>query len=100
MTLNDPTGRLMRWLLRLLEFDYEIMYRPGRVHQLSDTLSRLMYYGEDDDDSDIDYELPTFPVGKEATVEDILHVFHVVTQRQTRQQTQATKGTDAQQKTK
>ena len=34
MTLNDPTGRLMRWRLRLLEFDYEIVYRPGRVHQV------------------------------------------------------------------
>ena len=26
MTLNNPTGRLMRWRLRLLEFGYEILY--------------------------------------------------------------------------
>ena len=72
MTLNDPTGRLMRWRLRLLEFAYEVVYRPGRFHQVPDALSRLKR-GEDDG-SDIDDELPTFPVGKEATVEDILHV--------------------------
>ena len=85
MTLNDPTGRLMRWRLRLLEFDYEILYRPGRVHQVPDALSRLRRNEDSDDESDIDDELPTFPVGKPATVEDILHVVQAVTRSRTRQ---------------
>ena len=42
MTTNDPRGRLMRWRLRLMEFDYEIVYRPGRVHQVPEALSRLL----------------------------------------------------------
>ena len=35
-TLNDSSGRLMRWRLRLSEFDFEIQYRPGPVHQVPD----------------------------------------------------------------
>ena len=58
-----------------------------------------MHDGEEEDDSEIDDELPTFPVGMEATVEDILHVVQVVTRSQTRQQTQAIKEKDAQQNT-
>ena len=56
-----------------------------------------MHDSEENDESDIDYELPTFPIGKEATVENILHVVQVVTRRQTRQQTQEVKENDAQQ---
>ena len=41
MMLNDPTGGLMRWRLRLIEFDYEVMYRPGSVHKVPDALSLL-----------------------------------------------------------
>ena len=29
LILTDPSGRLMRWRLRLSEFDFEIHYRPG-----------------------------------------------------------------------
>ena len=47
MTLNDPIGRLMRWRLRFIDFDYEVVYGPGRVHQVPDSLSRLER-GEDD----------------------------------------------------
>ena len=38
ITTNDPQGRLMRLRLRLMEFDYEIMYRPERVYQVPDAL--------------------------------------------------------------
>lgn len=40
-TLSDPHGRHMRWRLRLMKFDFEILYRPGLVHQVPDALSRL-----------------------------------------------------------
>ena len=32
----------MRWWLRLSEFELEIIYRTGRVHQVPDALSRLI----------------------------------------------------------
>ena len=58
LTLSDPSGRMMRWRLRLYEFDFEIQYRPGRVHQVPDALSRLITPGSDP--KPVDDEIPTF----------------------------------------
>lgn len=41
MSIDDPTGQLMRWRLRLSLFDFSIIYRPGRKHQVPDDISRL-----------------------------------------------------------
>ena len=60
LTVNDPTGRLMHWSLRLMEFDYEILYRLGRVHQVPDAFSRLLQPDNDDDDDEVDDEILTF----------------------------------------
>ena len=58
LTLSDPLGRLMRWRLRLSEFDFEIQYRPGRVHQVPEALSGLITPGSDP--KPFDDEIPTF----------------------------------------
>ena len=41
LTLTNPNGRLARWNLKLLEYDFEEVTRPGRLHSLPDALSRL-----------------------------------------------------------
>jgi RNase H-like domain found in reverse transcriptase len=38
---SDAQGRLARWSLRLLEFDYEVQYHPGALHHGADMMSRL-----------------------------------------------------------
>ena len=38
--LKNPTGRLARWVLELLEYDYEIVYRKGSLNYAPDALSR------------------------------------------------------------
>ena len=48
----------MRWRLRLSDFDFEIQYRPGRVHQVPDALSCLISPGSDP--KPMDDEIPTF----------------------------------------
>ena len=35
-----PNGKLARWLLRLEEFDYEVIHKPGHLMQHVDALSR------------------------------------------------------------
>ena len=40
MNIKEPTGRLMRWSLLLQEYDIAIGYRPGKMNQNADSLSR------------------------------------------------------------
>ncbi|CDF34348.1 unnamed protein product [Chondrus crispus] len=42
---------LTRWRLRLAEYDFTIQYRPGRVHQVPDALSRLVSPKNDEFDA-------------------------------------------------
>lgn len=39
--VKDCTGRLYRWSIKLQEYDYEIIYKPGRSHVNVDALSRI-----------------------------------------------------------
>lgn len=39
--LKNPTGRLARWSLSLLEYDFEILHRKGAMHHVPDALSRI-----------------------------------------------------------
>ena len=38
---QEPKGRLGRWAIALSEFEYEVRYKPGRVNNNADALSRL-----------------------------------------------------------
>ncbi len=40
-SVSDKTQRLCRWSIDLQEFDFDIIYRPGKQHQNADALSRL-----------------------------------------------------------
>ncbi|KAJ8290828.1 hypothetical protein GJAV_G00018050 [Gymnothorax javanicus] len=48
MSRPDPTGRLARWCLRLQEFDFHIIYKPGKAYNIPDALSRNPVEGGDD----------------------------------------------------
>ena len=39
--VNKPqvSGRLTRWLLLFLEFDFKVIYKPGKTHGVADALS-------------------------------------------------------------
>jgi hypothetical protein len=39
--VKDPSSRLLRWRLKLEEFDYRIVYKPGSMNINADVLSRI-----------------------------------------------------------
>lgn len=63
MSLTESSARLKGWSLRLADFDFTIQYRPGRVHHVPDTLSRLIMpvgYSQPQVDDDVPvYKPPT-----------------------------------------
>ena len=58
MSVSDPSGRLMRWRLRLSEFDYDVEYKKARLNKQADALSRLETLGETE--PFVDDEIPCF----------------------------------------
>ena len=54
-TLKDSYGRLGRWMMLLQDFQFEVVYRPGRLNGNADALSRCqtvntIFTSSDDDD--------------------------------------------------
>lgn len=41
MSLKEPNSKLVRWRLRLEEFDYEVIYKKGKLNTNADALSRI-----------------------------------------------------------
>lgn len=41
MSLKEPTSKLIRWQLKLEEYDYEITYKKGTKNANADALSRV-----------------------------------------------------------
>ena len=40
-TMKQPAGRMGRWLHAISQFDFEVVYKPGRLHTDADALSRI-----------------------------------------------------------
>lgn len=39
-SVKDPTSRLVRWRLKLAEYEYEVIYKAGKANENADALSR------------------------------------------------------------
>jgi len=76
-SVKDPTSRLLRWRLRLAEYEYTVMYKAGKANLNADALSRnpapapilpiinVQNPGDSDSDSSLfnakSYQPPTLP---------------------------------------
>lgn len=41
ISLKDPGSRLTRWTIKLSEYDFEVIHKPGKSNQNADALSRI-----------------------------------------------------------
>lgn len=46
--MTDASSRLTQWRLRLSDFEYDVIYRPGVKHLVADALSQILTNGTDD----------------------------------------------------
>jgi hypothetical protein len=63
MTCKEPAGRLHRWALTLQEFDFEVVYRPGRENSVTDALSRGPVQADDAEGAEAETEEKVPPSG-------------------------------------
>ena len=59
LIIDDPSGRLIRWRLRLAEYDFQVKYKKGKINTQADAVPRLNTAAETivHDDSD---DIPVF----------------------------------------
>jgi hypothetical protein len=51
--LKEPGSRLVRWRLKLEEYDYEIEYKPGKINSNADALSRITVSNNNDNNHEL-----------------------------------------------
>lgn len=49
-SLKDPNSKLLRWRIRLEEFDYQIFYKKGKLNTNADALSRIELHTKETND--------------------------------------------------
>ncbi|KAI5716006.1 hypothetical protein M8J77_025889 [Diaphorina citri] len=47
INLKEPSSKLVRWRLKLEEYDYEIEYKPGKQNSNADALSRIEIHNDE-----------------------------------------------------
>lgn len=74
MSLKDPNSRLVKWRLKLEEFNYQVIYKKCKDNCVADALSRIEIHtnevDSDDDNSDLLSILPQVDANEELSPED------------------------------
>ena len=56
LTIQEPSGRLIRWRLRLAQCDFEVLYKKGKINTQADALSSLKTLAETIIDIEMKYQ--------------------------------------------
>lgn len=70
--LKEPNSRLIRWKLKLEEFDFSIIYRKGKENHVADSLSRIEINMNETDES-IEPNIEENPHMSDEELDDILN---------------------------
>jgi len=54
MSVEDPSGRLIRWRIRLSEYDFDVEYKKGKLNTQADALSRFLTLGTTPNEEDLE----------------------------------------------
>ena len=52
LTIQEPAARLARWLILLAQYDFTIVYKPGKQNANADALSRFVEENTQTDDEE------------------------------------------------
>ena len=78
MKINDPSGRLMRWRLRLAEYNFDVRYKKGAQNWCADFASRMHTSNSIEVDEDHD-EIPCYVIDtdnrKFSEIYELEHLF-------------------------
>lgn len=84
-SLKDPNSKLLRWRIKLEEFDYKIIYKKGRLNTNADALSRIeihMKETETNTDFDLDKYMDDFNKNLQSIVQNTTDIDNLSTQVQ------------------
>jgi hypothetical protein len=70
MNVKDPGSRLLRWRIKLEEYDYEIVYKRGSLNTNADALSKMNTLVREEDENE------TEDKGNENWKKQILYEYH------------------------
>lgn len=72
ISINEPSGLLLRWRLRLAEFDYAVDYKKVKVNAQADALSFLETEDESISVDEDDGVIPYFTLQKDGQKLDLV----------------------------
>ena len=74
--IKEPNSRLIRWRLKLEEFDFEVIYKKGKDNVVADALSRVeIHYNETDDKDSTTPNINEIPDPLSIDLDDFLNEF-------------------------
>ena len=74
-SLKTPNSRLIRWRIKLEEYDYEVKYEKGCENYVADALCRVEINNEEAGEDDLFSMLPQTPDDAPATTEEMDQIF-------------------------
>lgn len=71
--IKEPNSRLIRWKLKLEEFDFEIVYKKGKENKVADALSRIEIHNDETETKSVLPEIHETPDITDEELEQLIN---------------------------